>query len=360
MTAARLHNFNPGPAVLPLEVLEEARENLLSYRGSGIGVMEMSHRGKDFERIIAECEADIRTLLEIPESYDVLFTTGGATMQFSMVPMSFLAKGSEANIVLTGVWSEAAAKEAEKFGTVHIAASSKNDGYRFIPREVSLSNNPAYLHYTSNNTVVGSQFQTEPSAGSVPLFCDASSDILSRRIDITKYSLLYAGAQKNLGAAGVTLVVMKKELLERAPGTLPIMLDYRTYAKNRSLYNTPPTFPIYILGLMMKWAIRLGGIDALERANREKAALVYGALDRHELYRPFVERQSRSLMNLTFQLSDKALEDRFIAEAEKAGLIGLRGHRLLGGMRASLYNACPAESAAALARFLDEFAARGA
>ena len=358
MAEKRLHNFNPGPAVLPEEVVSEARANLANYRGTGIGVMEMSHRSREFEGILRGCESDLRELLGIGDDYSVLFMSGGGSTQFSMVPMNLLRGGTQANYILSGVWAEAAAKEAGKFGEVHIAASSKDDEYRHIPRTHALSSKPAYLHFTSNNTVIGTQFDTEPDAGDTPLVCDASSDLLGRQIDISRYSLIYAGAQKNLGPAGTTLVIIRNSLLEAIPDGLPLMLDYRTFSKNASLYNTPPTFPIYIVGLVLQWIKRLGGVTAIERINRAKAKLVYDALDAAPIYQPFVERSSRSLMNITFRLNPHSLEDRLITEAEARGLVGLRGHRLVGGVRASLYNACPMESAQALAAFLSDFAAK--
>lgn len=355
MIENRLYNFNPGPAVLPEDVLLEARANLLNYRGSGIGIMEMSHRSKDFEAIISEAEADLRALLGIPEEYSVLFTTGGGSTQFSMVPMNLLRPNTTANFILTGVWAEAAYEEAKKFGRTHVAATSKEEKYRRIPTECLLSENCAYLHFTSNNTIVGSQFRTEPACDAPELVCDASSDFLSRRIDVRKYGLIYSGAQKNFGPAGVTLVIMKTALLERCPDSLPLMLDYRTYAKNKSLYNTPPVFAIYVCGLVFRWLRQRGGLDVIEKQNRQKADILYTLLDSTKFYEPFVSPESRSTMNVTFRISNRELEQPFLKEAEAAGLIGLKGHRLLGGLRASIYNACPLEGVEALAAFMREF-----
>lgn len=355
MLENRLFNFNPGPAVLPEEVLLTAKENLLNYQGSGIGMMELSHRGKHFESIIQTAEKDLRELLSIPASFKVIFCTGGASQQFSMIPMNLLQKGEVANFILTGVWAEAALEEAKKFGSTHIAASSKDLEYKSIPKKLSLSSSPSYLHFTSNNTIIGTQFSEEPQTDGIPLICDASSDLLHKPLDITKYSLLYAGAQKNLGAAGVTIVVIHESLLERIPAGLPLMLDYKLYVKHSSLYNTPPTFPIYITGLVLQWIKKLGGLKEMEKRNRAKAALLYETIDSDDFYVPLVEKESRSLMNVTFRLKKRELEDAFTKGAEAAGLIGLKGHRLMGGCRASLYNACPMEALQALTSFMKDF-----
>ena len=354
----RAHNFNPGPGVLPLEVLQEVQENLFSYKKSGIGLMEMSHRGSDFQEIIDQAQSDLRDLLKLPESYDILFTTGGATTQFSMIPLNLLQAGQQANYLLSGVWAEAAAEEAKKFGEVYISGSTKEESYTAVPALLNLSSNPAYLHFTSNNTVIGSQFPSTPEVpDSVPLICDASSDLLSREVDIERYSLLYAGAQKNLGAAGVTIVILKKKLLDNIPAGLPLMLDYRTYAKHQSLYNTPPTFNIYVVGRVLAWIKRLGGVSAIEKINREKAELLYQVIDNNPVYEGVVTKSSRSNMNVTFRLRNLELEKKFLKEAEGASLVGLKGHRLVGGCRASIYNACPIESVRALASFMTAFAA---
>jgi phosphoserine aminotransferase len=358
MNRDRVFNFNAGPAVLPEAVLEELKENLLSYHGSGIGVMEMSHRSKDFQQIITEAEAAMRRLLNIGDDYAVLFATGGATAQFSMVPMNLLRPGTQGNYMLSGIWAEAAYEEAKKFGDVHVAASSKALQYKSLPTQIQFSSKPAYLHYTSNNTVIGSQYHSEPDAGGVPLICDASSDLLHRRIDVSKYGLIYAGAQKNLGPAGTTVIILRKQLLEQSPEKLPLLYDYRTYVRNGSLYNTPPTLPIYVVGLVLKWIEKMGGADAMEQRNREKADLLYSALDANPFYAPYVERSCRSLMNVTFRLANAELEDLFVKEAQAAGLHGLRGHRLVGGMRVSIYNAFPLAGVQALTAFLADFAQR--
>ena len=362
----RKFNFSPGPAVLPLEVLEAVRENILSYQGTGIGVMEMSHRSPEFEAIISEAEALFRLLLDVNNDYSVIFTTGGATNQFSMVPLNLLRKGQVADYLITGLWAEKAFAEAKKFGEVHIAASSKDSNYSYIPKELKLSSEPAYLHFTSNNTIYGTQFHSEPGvgepgvgkpgAGGCPLICDASSDFLSKPIDITRYALVYAGAQKNFGPAGVTVVVIRKDLLLRIPPGLPIMLDYNTYVKERSLYNTPPTFPIYVVVEVLKWIKGQGGLTGIQRHNQEKAALIYAAIDRSDCYVPVAEEKSRSLMNITFRLKDSSLEQEFLKKASEHDLVELKGHRSVGGMRASIYNAFPIEGARTLAGFMDEFA----
>ena len=355
MSYERLHNFNPGPAVLPEVVLETVRENLLNYQGSGLGVMELSHRAPHFEEIIATTEAAVRRLAGIGDEYAVLFTTGGATTQFSMLPMNLLSRGREGNYLLSGFWAQAALKEAKKFGAVHVAGSSEAAGFQSLPDRLALSDNPAYLHFTSNNTIYGTQFAAEPEAGGVPLVCDASSDIFCRPLASEKYALIYAGAQKNLGPAGVTLVIIRRDLLERIPEGLPLMLDYRTYVQSNSLYNTPPTFPIYVVGEVLKWIEAQGGLAALGRRNQEKADLLYRAIDESGFYRGFAAHEARSTMNVTFRLPTVELEDAFVKEAAKAGLVGLKGHRSVGGLRASLYNACPLEAVQALVAFMNEF-----
>lgn len=366
----RIYNFNPGPAVLPLPVLEEVRDNLLNYQGTGLGIMEMSHRGGAFKKIIEGAEADLRSLLSIPENYAVIFATGGATNQFSMVPMNLLRPGEQANYIISGSWAKKASEEAGKFGEVHLAASSKEEGFKRIPREISLSAQPSYLHFTSNNTIVGSQFLSEPvvpatdvpvsdlpvsGACRCPLVCDASSDALSRPLDVVKYGLIYAGAQKNLGPAGVTLVVVRKDILERCPAGLPVMMDYRTYSEHGSLYNTPPTLPIYVVGLVLKWLLKIGGLAEIKRRNEEKAALLYECIDRSGFYQAVVEKESRSRMNITFRLPSEDLEAQFVKAAEGSGFSGLKGHRSVGGIRASVYNAFPCEGVRALCSFMEEF-----
>jgi phosphoserine aminotransferase len=355
--AGRVYNFSAGPAVLPLPVLEEVQRDLVNYKGVGMSVLEMSHRSKPYDEIIKQTEADLRELLAIPESYHVLFLQGGASLQFSMVPMNLLPSGGSADYIVTGAWTKAAVKEAKKVGGVRIAATTEDENFARIPRqeELDLDASAAYLHFTSNNTIFGTQFKSEPEAGDVPLVCDASSDILSRRIDVSKYGVIYSGAQKNMGPAGVTVVVIRKELVEKRPEGLPTMLDYSIHAAKESLYNTPPAFSIYVVGLVAGWLKELGGLEAIEKQNEAKAALLYDAIDATEFYRGHAERESRSLMNVTFRLPSEELEKKFAAEATAAGLDGLKGHRSVGGLRASIYNAFPPEGVQTLVDFMKEF-----
>lgn len=356
--AKRIFNFSAGPANLPLPVIEKAQQDLYSYEGSGIGVMELSHRSKAFDTIIQTAEANFRKLLDIKDDYSVLFLPGGGTLQFSMIPMNLLQSGQTADYIVTGYWAEKAYEEARTFGEVNLAASSADKNHCYIPSEFKLSSNSAYVHFTSNNTIFGTQFQREPDVGGRPLVCDASSDLLHKRIDVTKYGLIYAGAQKNLGPAGVTVVIIRNDLLGRSPKNLPVMLNYNTHVKSRSIYNTPPTFPIYIVGEVLKWIIFEGGLDVIEQRNRHKAKLLYSAIDSSKgFYKPHAEPSVRSLMNVCFRISDESLEPKFIKEAAAAGLNELAGHRNLGGVRASIYNACPVEAVTALAGFMKDFAA---
>ncbi len=355
----RVHNFGAGPAVLPVSVLERAQSELLDYAGTGMSVMEMSHRSAAFEAIIQKAEADLRLLLGLGDDFAVLFLQGGASLQFAMVPANLRAAGSSADYVLSGHWSKAALKEAQKAGRARVAGSTESSAFDRVPAqgELDLEPDAAYLHFTSNNTIYGTQWSIdpEPPAG-VPLVCDASSDVLSRPIDVSRYGLLYAGAQKNLGPSGVVLVVVRKELLERTPGGLPAMLDYRLMAEHKSLYNTPPTFAVYVVGLVLQWIRDLGGLAELGRRNEAKAAVLYEAIDGSGgFYRGHAQKASRSRMNVTFRLPSEEMEKGFLKEAQAEGLEGLKGHRSVGGLRASIYNACPLESARALAAFMREF-----
>jgi phosphoserine aminotransferase len=355
----RIFNFGAGPAVLPEPVLEEAQRDLMALPGVGMSVLEISHRSKAFDEIIQGCEADIRGLAGIPADYQVLFLQGGASLQFSMVPMNLLPAGGKADYIVTGSWSKKAVKEAQKAGTAQVACTTEADNFSRIPAQPELKLDPgaAYVHFTSNETIHGVEWKTEPKTGSVPLVCDASSDIFSRPIDTGKYSLIYAGAQKNLGPSGVTLVILRNDLLERVPKNLPTMLDYRVQAENKSLYNTPPVFGVYIMRLVMKWLIGHGGLEAIGRANAEKAKLLYDALDASGGYfRPHAKPDSRSNMNVTFRLPSEDLEKKFVAEARAEKLDGLKGHRSVGGIRASLYNAFPGAGVEALVSFMKEFA----
>jgi phosphoserine aminotransferase len=358
----RIHNFCAGPAVMPEPVLRQAQQDLWNIAGSGIGILEHSHRGKVFDRILDETFATCRRLAGIPDDYEVLFVQGGASLQFSMVPMNLLPAGRTADYLVTGVWSEKAVKEARLLGTVHEAATGKGSKFTRIPgrNEIKYSPDPAYIHFTSNNTIYGTQWRSEPEVpAGVPLICDASSDIFSRPIDIRKYGLIYAGAQKNLGPSGIVLVIVRKDLLDLAPKTLPTMLQYRTYAADKSMYNTPPTFAIYAVGQVLKWIEETGGLAAMAERNEAKAGLLYDALDASKMFTVPAEAASRSLMNVCFRGPNEEVENRFIADATKRGLDGLKGHRNAGGMRASLYNALPRASVEALVAFIREFEKNG-
>ena len=347
----RAHNFNAGPSALPLAALQQAQSELLDFQGAGMSILEMSHRGKEYEGVHNRAIALLRELLEVPEDYDVLFLQGGASLQFAMVPLNFLPVGGKAGYVMTGVWAEKAYDEAKKLGDAYEAASAKAGKFSSIPttEELKYDEDSAYLHITSNNTIYGTQWRDFPDTGSVPLIGDMSSDILSRPFDVDKFSLIYAGAQKNLGPAGVTVVIVKRDFLSKANGNIPTMLRYGTYAKENSLYNTPPTFSIYVMGLVLAWIKEQGGMAAVTNSNEEKAALIYDAFDASGgFYRGHAVPSARSLMNITFRLRDDELEKKFLAEAKKAGFVGLAGHRLVGGCRASAYNAVPLEACIAL------------
>jgi phosphoserine aminotransferase len=353
----RIFNFSSGPAVMPLPVLEQVQRDLVALPGVGMSVMEISHRSSTFEAIIARAEADIRTLAGVPDNYRILFLQGGASLQFSMVPMNLLTEGRTADYLMTGTWADKAAGEARKVGAVHETGSTAADGFSRIPTDAECELTPAaaYVHMTSNNTIEGTEWHRLPAVGDVPLVCDASSDIFSGPIDIAKYGLIYAGAQKNLGPSGVTLVIVRDDLLARSPRTLPTMLNYAIQAENRSLYNTPPAFGIYLLGLVVQWLLELGGLPAIDALNERKAGRLYAELDRTGFWRPTAQADSRSLMNVTFRLASEDLEKAFVKESTAAGFDGLKGHRSVGGMRASIYNAFPAEGIDRLVEFMREF-----
>jgi phosphoserine aminotransferase len=353
----RIWNFSAGPAVLPESVLDEARENLLSLGGTGVGILEHSHRGKAFLAVYEETEALCREIGQIPSNYKILFLQGGASLQFAMVPMNFLGDGT-ADYLVTGAWSEKAVEEAQRLGKTHIAATSQDRNYCYIPQSCSFSPHPAYIHYTSNNTIFGTELPAIPNVpAAADLVCDASSDIFSRPWDVSRHALIYAGAQKNLGPAGVTLVIIREDLIERGARNLPTMLQYRTHAKADSMYNTPPTFAIYIINLVLKWIRAQGGLAAMAQRNRRKAERLYAYLDQSRMFRPTADRDSRSLMNVTFVTGDAELDAKFCSAATKAGFDGLKGHRSVGGMRASLYNAFPEAGVEALIEFLKQFEA---
>ncbi len=356
-TTTRVFNFSAGPAVLPVEVLEEAQRDLLALPGIGMSVLEISHRSKTFDEIIQGCEADMRELAGIPSNYRVLFLQGGASLQFSMVPLNLLPPGGAADYIVTGVWSQKAVKEAKRVGTVQIAGSTESEKFARIPAQHELRLDPSagYVHMTSNNTIYGTEWQWLPDTGRVPLVSDASSDIFSRPIDVAKHALIYAGAQKNLAPAGVTVVIIRDDLLPRSPATLHTMLSYAVHAESKSLYNTPPVFPIYVMRLVMKWLLKQGGLAAMEKHNIRKANKLYAEIDRTAFYRGHAQKDSRSRMNVTFRLPSETLEKKFAAEATAAGLDGLKGHRSVGGIRASLYNAFPESGVDALVEFMREF-----
>jgi phosphoserine aminotransferase len=355
----RTHNFNAGPSILPLPVLEKAQEELIDYQGTGMSVMEMSHRSKEFEAIIQTAEADLRELLGIPANYKVMFLQGGATLQFAMLSMNLRPAGASADYIVTGSWSKTAWKEGSKIGPTCLAFNGEADNYTRLPAASEFKFDPkaAYVHFCHNETIHGVEFRTEPTPpASVELVCDMSSDFLSQPVDISKYGLIYAGAQKNAGPAGVTVVIVREDLLQRVPEKLPVMLDYKVLAESGSLHNTPPCFAVYVTGLVLKWLKDLGGLPAINKIDQQKAKLVYDVIDNSGgFYRCHAAKESRSIMNVSFRMPAEALEEQFVKESKKADLIGLKGHRSVGGLRASLYNALPVESAKALADFMVEF-----
>lgn len=358
MEANRVYNFNPGPATLPLEVLKEAQAEFLNFNNSGMSILEISHRAKQYAEVHAKAKADIKELMGLGDDYEVLFCQGGASTQFAMVPLNFASKEHPGNYVLSGSFATKAYKEAELLGVGEIAASSKDREFRHIPTQDELKINPeaAYVHLCYNNTIYGTEYHYVPDTKGVPLFADMSSDMLSRPVDFKKFDLIYAGVQKNLGPAGVVLVVAKKELLAKSPETLPTMFRYSTFLKKDSLYNTPPAFCIYMVGKVAAWIKAQGGLAEMEKRNKKKAALLYDAIDNSNgFYRGHADKDSRSFMNVTFRLPNEELEDKFVAEALANGLSGVKGHRSVGGMRASIYNAMPYEGALKLAEFMDKF-----
>jgi phosphoserine aminotransferase len=357
----RAYNFNAGPAALPLEVLRQAQEQFVEFEGTGMSLMEMSHRGKSYEGVHFETEKLLRELLAIPDGYKVLFLQGGASTQFAMVPMNLLAPGRSGAYVNTGAWAGKAIKEAKMFGDVAVAASSEEGGFTRIPSpgELVVPENAAYLHLTSNETIGGIQWNAFPDTGSLPLIGDMSSDILCRPLNVSQFGLIYAGAQKNLGPSGITIAIIREDLLAPPSVPVPTMLQYATHAKSDSLYNTPPTFAIYMVNLVLKWLKKSGGAEAMERINSEKAGLLYNAIDGSGgFYRGVAQPDSRSIMNVTFRMENEELDKSFVKESEAAGFIGLKGHRDVGGLRASIYNAVPMESVRALGGFMEDFKQR--
>ena len=357
MATSRIFNFSAGPAVLPLEVLEEAQRDLVELPGVGMSILEISHRSKTFDDIIQGCAADMRTLAKIPSDYKILFLQGGASLQFSMVPMNLLPTGGSADYIVTGVWGQKAVKEAKKVGTVRIAGTTEADSFKGVPKPQDLKFDPgaAYVHMTSNNTIYGTEWHWLPDTGAVPLVSDMSSDIFSRPVDIGKHALIYAGAQKNLAPAGVTLAIIREDMLEKSPPALHTMLSYAVHAENQSLYNTPPVFAIYVMRLVMTWLLKNGGLEAMDTHNQRKADKLYAEIDRSGYYRGHAHPDARSRMNVTFRLPSEELEKKFAKDATAAGLDGLKGHRSVGGMRASIYNAFPETGVDALVAFMQEF-----
>lgn len=357
MAHHRIHNFNPGPAALPLQVLEEIQASFLDFQGTGMSVTEISHRSVAFDGIIADAVVRTRRLMGLDDRYRVLFIQGGASLQFAMAPMNFLPAGQSADYVNTGTWSTKAIKEAQILGRrVNIVASSEDRNFCYIPADIPFTPGAAYVHITSNNTIKGTQWARFPDTGGVPLIADMSSDILSRPFDPSPFGLIYAGAQKNIGPAGVCMAIVREDLLDRIPADVPTMLKYTTYAEKNSLYNTPPSFTIYAIQLVLKWLEEtVGGLEAMDRINRKKADLLYGRIDASDFYRATADPGSRSLMNVTFRLPSEDLEQRFVAEALEGGLGGLKGHRSVGGCRASIYNAVSLEAVEALVAFMNDF-----
>ena len=357
----RPYNLYAGPAILPQEVMAQAREELMDIAGTGLSILEYSHRGAAYGEINSSAQQDLRDLLNIPDSYSVLFLQGGASLQFGMIPMNFL-QGGTADYVNTGAWSKKAIKEAKLFGTVNVAGSSEDKNFSYVPAIDSLNLTPdaRYLHICTNETIGGVRWPVFPDSGDVPLIGDMSSEICSRKIDVSKFDMIYAGAQKNLGPAGVTIVIISEEMLARCPDDLTTLLDYRTQAGKDSNYNTPPVFSIYIVGLVLKWLKKLGGVEAIEKINNEKADLLYEMIDSTDFYRGTAAIEDRSTMNITFRLPSEELEAAFIKEGTAAGFIGLKGHRSVGGVRASIYNAFPLEGVKALVEFMKDFEIKNA
>ena len=354
---SRIYNFSAGPAMLPEEVLEEAAKDMLDYHGCGMSVMEMSHRSKTYQAIIDEAEADLRKLIGIPDNYKVLFMQGGATLGFAMIPMNFMFSG-KIDLINTGVWTKKAMKDAKLYGEVNVVASGEEGGFKKIPdvKAIKFNKDADYVYMCDNNTIYGTKFKDYPDTGDIPLVCDMSSCFLSEPIDVKKFGLIYAGAQKNVGPAGVTIFIIRDDLLAKpAPRPLPAYLDYRIHAENGSMYNTPPTYGIYLCGLVFKWLLRTGGLEFRDKNNKEKAAILYDYLDQSSFYKPYVDKESRSLMNVTFTTPSPELDAEFLDGAKKYKFTNLKGHRSIGGLRASIYNAMPIDGVKALVAYMKEF-----
>ena len=355
--AKRIVNFNPGPAALPLPVLEQIQEEFLDFKGTGMSIIEISHRSKPFEEALNQAVERTRKLLKLGDDFHVLFIQGGASLQFCMIPMNLALEGKPVDYINTGTWSTKAIKEAKLMGKdVRVIASSEDKNFSYIPKTFQVDEGASYLHFTSNNTIKGTQWAEFPKPGSVPLICDMSSDIMSRPFDARPFGLIYAGAQKNIGPAGSAMVIIRKDMLDRVPAGIPSMLKYSTFTGENSLYNTPACFVIYTVSLVLKWLDEtVGGLEKMEKINKEKADMLYGFIDRSGFYRGTAEKESRSLMNVTFRLPSEALEAKFVGEASKAGLGGLKGHRSVGGCRASIYNAMGVDEVKKLVEFMADF-----
>ncbi len=352
----RAYNFYPGPAALPLPVLEKAQEELLDFKGSGISILEMSHRSKEFDAVLNDANALVHEVFGVPDNYKILWLGGGASTQFYMIPANIMLPGKGADFVNTGTWSKKAIKEAKLYGQVNVVASSEDRNFCYIPKNIQFNPNVSYVHIASNNTIYGTQWQSYPDTGDVPLVCDMSSDIMSRKVDVKRFGIIFAGAQKNIGPAGVTLIIVCEDLINRAPENIPTMMQYRTHAEKNSLFNTPPCFAIYICKLVLEWLKDNGGVPVMERINNEKAKLIYDVIDGSGgFFKGHSDTDSRSLMNITFRLPNEELEAKCAKEATENKLIGLKGHRSVGGMRASIYNAVPLEGVKKLSEFLKEF-----
>lgn len=356
-TYNRVYNFSAGPSMLPVEVLEKVQKDLLNYEGSGQSVMEMSHRSKEYQKIIDDAEADLRELMHIPDNYKVLFVQGGGTLQFAMVPINLLRNSKKADYVLTGTWAKKAYKEACKYGDIRVIASSEDDKFTWVPKitKEDVREDADYAYITTNNTIYGTKYNYIPETGNVPLVADMSSNILSEEIDVSRFGMIWAGAQKNVGPAGVTIVIVREDLIGFAGAEVPTYLDYKIHADNGSMYNTPPCFSIYVAGEVFKYLKSIGGIAEMERRNREKAQMLYDFIDSSRLFSCPVAKEDRSLMNVVFVTGDAELDKKFIALAKENGMINLSGHRSIGGMRASIYNAMPKEGVAVLVDFMRKF-----
>ena len=357
MFEKRVFNFSAGPSMLSLEVMEQAASEMTNYQGCGMSVMEMSHRSRDFETIIENAEQDLRDLMDIPQNYKVLFLQGGGTLQFAMVPLNLLRKTKKADYVVTGIWAKKAAEEASKYGDIRVVASSEEAGYTYVPRVTRADFRPDadYIYLTGNNTVFGARWASYPDTGDIPLVCDISSGIMSEKIDVSRFGILWAGAQKNIGPAGLVIVIIREDLLGFAPPSTPTMLDYKIMADHKSLYNTPPTYAIYIAGLTFKKLKEMGGVAAMEDLNKRKASILYECIDQSTLFVAPVKKEDRSLMSVVFKTNNSELDKIFIEKAKAQGLVNLAGHRIAGGMRASIYNAMPLEGVEALVAFIKEF-----